>query len=326
MSVGRHSFRSFPGGCKSGVNVEKLAQRVKPGRQGRQAAPIVTAAAYRGGMSHPAIHLVQANLAWEDKPASRARIEALLDGASVAPGDLIALPEMCETGFSMNIERTADEQGQSAAWLSSLAQARRAYTLGGVTVMGPAGDSGKARNRALVFDPQGNEIARYDKMHPFSYGKEAERFEGGDSVCVFEWHAQGRTVRVSPLICYDLRFPEAFRACRGLDAEMFVVIANWPAERAAHWRALLRARAIENQAFVVGVNRTGDDPFLAYAGGSVAFDPKGESLGEAGAAEGVVRVEIDGGAVRAWRGVFRAWDDAKPGLLPKVDAQGRIEG
>ncbi len=310
------------------MNVENLAQRVKRGRQGRGAAPIVTAAVYLGVMSDPSIHLVQANLAWEDKPVSRSRIEALLDGASIAPGDLIALPEMCETGFSMNIERTADEQGQSAAWLSSLAQTRRAYALGGITVMGPGG-SGKARNRALVFDPEGNEIARYDKIHPFSYGKEAESFEGGDSVTVFDWHAQGRTVRVSPLICYDLRFPEAFRACRGLPgggAEMFVVIANWPAERAEHWRALLRARAIENQAFVAGVNRAGDDPFLAYAGGSVVFDPKGQAAAEAGASEEVLSVAIDGGAVRDWRGVFRAWDDAKPGLLPGIGSDGRLEG
>jgi predicted amidohydrolase len=275
-------------------------------------------------MSHPAVHLVQANLAWEDKLASRARIEGLLDGASIAPGDLIALPEMCETGFSMNIERTADGQGQSAAWLSSLAQGRRAYTLGGITVMGPEGAEGKARNRALVFDPDGNETARYDKLHPFSFGKEAERFEGGDSVCAFEWHAQGRTMRVSPLICYDLRFPEAFRACRGLNAEMFVVIANWPAERAEHWRALLRARAIENQAFVVGVNRAGDDPYLAYAGGSVVFDPKGQVVAEGGGAEEVIRAEIDVSLVREWRGAFRAWDDAKAGLLPRIDGDGRI--
>jgi predicted amidohydrolase len=193
--------------------------------------------------------------------------------------------------------------------------------------MGSAGAGGKARNRALVFDPDGNEIARYDKLHPFSYGKEAERFEGGDSVCAFDWHAQGRTMRVSPLICYDLRFPEAFRACRGLaggGAEMFVVIANWPAERAEHWRALLRARAIENQAFVVGVNRSGDDPFLAYAGGSVVFDPRGEVVAEAGGAEGAIRAEIDVSRVREWRGAFRAWDDARPGLLPRIDADGRI--
>ena len=274
-------------------------------------------------MTLPSAHLVQANLAWEDKEASRARIERLLESASIAHGDLIVLPEMCETGFSMNVDRTADTQGQSAAWLASLAEGRHAYVIGGITVKGAGG---KARNRALVFDPRGNEIARYDKIHPFSYGKEAEFFGGGDAVTVFDWHAQGRTIRVSPLICYDLRFPEVFRACRGLGAEAFAVIANWPAERAFHWRTLLCARAIENQAFALGVNRTGDDPYLAYAGGAAAFGPRGETVGELGADEGVLRVEIDPGDVRDWRERFRAWDDARSELLPLIGPEGRIGG
>ena len=272
-------------------------------------------------MSVPSAHLVQANLAWEDKDASRARIERLLEGSSIAPGDLIALPEMCETGFSMNVDRTADDSGQSAAWLASLAERRRAYVMGGITARG---EGAKARNRALVFDPHGNEVARYDKIHPFSFGKEAEFFEGGDRVCAFDWHAQGRVVRVSPLICYDLRFPEVFRACRGLGAELFVVIANWPAERAHHWRSLLCARAIENQAIVVGVNRAGDDPYLAYSGGSVAFGPRGEAMGELGGDDGVLRVEVDAGPVREWRGRFRAWEDAKAALLPRIGPDGRL--
>lgn len=264
---------------------------------------------------------MQANLAWEDKEASRARIERLLDGASIAHGDLVVLPEMCETGFSMNVDRTADEGGQSAAWLASLAESRHAFVIGGITVRG---DGAMARNRALVFDPLGNEVARYDKIHPFSYGKEAESFEGGRAIACFDWHAQGRTIRVSPLICYDLRFPEVFRACRGMGAEAFVVIANWPAERAFHWRALLCARAIENQAFALGVNRTGDDPYLAYSGGSVAFGPRGEALGELGGDEAVLRAEVDPGLVREWRERFRAWEDAKPGLLPRISERGEI--
>lgn len=270
---------------------------------------------------------MQANLAWEDKPASRARIERLLEGVSIAHGDLIVLPEMCETGFSMNVDRTADTQGQSAAWLASIAQRWGAYALGGITA--PAPDdraSAKARNRALVFDPRGDEAARYDKIHPFSFGKEAESFEGGDRVVAFDWHAQGRTMRVAPLICYDLRFPEAFRAARGLGAELFAVIANWPAERAAHWRALLCARAIENQAFVVGVNRAGDDPFLAYAGGSVVFGPRGETVVEMGPEEGVSSAPVDAEAVRAWRGRFRAWEDAREGLLPRLGPDGQVGG
>lgn len=262
-------------------------------------------------------HLVQADLAWEDKPASRARIERMLADAGVSAGDLVVLPEMCETGFSMNVERTADD-GSSAAWLSALAARHRATVVGGITVWAPGGQ--RARNRALVVGPGGETIAQYDKLHPFSYGREAERFEGGERVVVFEWGG----LRVSPLICYDLRFPEAFRACRMLGAEAFVVISNWPAERAEHWRALLRARAIENQAAVLGVNRAGDDPYLAYAGGSVAFGPRGEVLGEADAEPRTLRVRIEGDTVRQWRATFRAWDDAKPALLPRIGPDGAV--
>lgn len=268
---------------------------------------------------------MQADLAWEDKPASRGRIERLLEGAGVGQGDLVVLPEMCETGFSMNVDVTADTTGESAAWLASLAERQRAYVVGGITAP-PSGTSEKARNRALVFDPHGREVARYDKLHPFSFGKEAERFEGGDRVCAFEWPIGAEKAVVSPLICYDLRFPEAFRACRGLGAEVFVVIANWPAARAEHWKALLRARAIENQAVVVGVNRAGDDPFLAYSGDSVAFDEQGTTLADAGPGAQALRVEIDLKSVRAWREAFRAWTDARSELLPRVGDSGELRG
>ena len=107
---------------------------------------------------------------------------------------------------------------------------------------------------------------------------------------------------------------------------MFVVIANWPGSRHDHWRALLIARAIENQAFVVGVNRAGRDPTLEYLGGSIVVDPRGGVLAEAAAEEAVLPVEIDVSAARRWRSKFRVWNDAKPALLPRIDADGRFGG
>ncbi|MBX3353669.1 MAG: hypothetical protein KF684_12120 [Phycisphaeraceae bacterium] len=268
------------------------------------------------------VHLVQLDIAWEDKDASRARAERLLDGAPVEPGDLVVLPEMCETGFSMNTERTADRDGSSARWLASLATRHRAWVIGGITVDAP---NDRARNRALAIDPDGVIVERYDKIHPFSFGKEAESFEGGTRVARFEWKgAHDDGLVVCPVVCYDLRFPELFRAGRAMGAECFVVIANWPAERAEHWRALLRARAIENQAFVVGVNRAGDDPYLAYAGGSVVFGPRGETLVDAGTDAGVASAALDPGAARAWRSSFRAWEDAKVALLPRIGEGGDL--
>jgi predicted amidohydrolase len=116
---------------------------------------------------------------------------------------------------------------------------------------------------------------------------------------------------VCPAICYDLRFPELFRLGLLKGAEVYALGANWPDARQAHWRALLIARAIENQAFVLGVNRTGRDPHLNYAGGSIAVGPQGEVLGELAAEEAVLSVEIAPREVHAWREKFPAWKDGK---------------
>lgn len=263
------------------------------------------------------IHLIQPDIAWEDKEASRARAGALVDDAQPSAGDLVALPEMFETGFSMNVERTADD-GAGPAWLGALSRRHACAALGGFTALDPG--ARMARNRAVVLGPDGGEIARYDKVHPFSYGREAERFEGGSAVRVFEWGG----ARVCPLICYDLRFPELFRAGRSLGAEVFIVIANWPEARASHWTALLRARAIENQALVCGVNRAGSDPFLRYRGGSVAFDWQGEELVRLEESPGAGACSVNIAALREWRQVFPAWGDVRPALLGRVAPDGRF--
>lgn len=282
-------------------------------------------------------HLVQHDIAWEDKGASRRLALGALDPSRVEPGDLVVFPEMFETGFSMRVERTCDADGAGAATFSTLARERRATVIGGVTALEA---DGRGRNRALAFGPDGSLLARYDKVHPFSFGREHERFSGGGAVATFRWGgllraaaAPGATspgttsdggALVCPAICYDLRFPEIFRAGRGLGAEVFVVMANWPAERAAHWRALLIARAIENQAFVLGVNRVGADPNVKYAGGSIAVGPRGEVMEEAGAEVTTVRVALDFAVFREWRAKFPAWADAKPGLLPRLGSDGAI--
>lgn len=267
-------------------------------------------------------HLAQCDIAWEDPSANYAKARALLERVEIRRGDLILLPEMFDTGFSLNVETTADRDGASARFLAELARTRRAYVVASLTAIGP---DGGGRNRALCFDPAGAEVARYDKVHPFSFGREPERFSGGDRVAVFDWRADDDSLRTAPFVCYDLRFPELFRAGLALGAECFALGANWPAERAAHWRALAIARAIENQAFVLAVNRTGHDPHARYAGGSIAVDPRGVVLAEAGEEEAVLRVEIDRASLDNWRSTFPAWRDGRLGLLPRLDAQGRFE-
>ncbi len=250
-------------------------------------------------------HLFQYDIAWEAPSENFDVVRGMAAGAGVERGDLIVLAEMFATGFSLNVETTADDDGAQAGFLRGLARETGAFVVGGITARGET----KARNRALVFDGAGDEVARYDKVHPFSFGREHEAFEGGEGVTTFEWNG----LRVCPVVCYDLRFPELFRAGLDTGAEAFVVIANWPSARQEHWRTLLLARAIENQAVVLGVNRCGEDPYLAYVGGTRAVGAQGEELGELGGEAGVLSVGVDAAGVRAWRDQFPAWRDRRIG-------------
>lgn len=255
-------------------------------------------------------HLVQLDIVWEEKEKNRERAASLVAGAGPLRGDLVVVPEMFDTGFSFNVARTADGDGATLAFLGALARTHGVYVHGARTL---TDEAGRGRNMATIVGPEGNVIVEYEKVHPFSFGtpgrRESDHFPGGAEVVTYAWGEGERAVRVCPAICYDLRFPELFR--RGLlaGAEMFVVPANWPEGRAMHFRALLVARAIENQGYVLGVNRTGRDPALAYAGGTIAIDPKGEVVGELGAEEGVLSVEVKAGRVKEWRARFPAWRD-----------------
>lgn len=246
---------------------------------------------------------------WEDADANIAKVSAMLADASVERGDLVVLPEMYNTGFSLNTDVTNDADRRSRDAIAGWAERYGAYVLGSVTVLA---ENGRARNRCVVAGPDGTTLATYDKIHPFSFGREGERFDGGGAVETFRWND---ALTVCPTICYDLRFPELYRVGLSRGAEVFTVIANWPSPRANHWRALLIARAIENQAFVIGVNRSGEDPHLRYSGDSLVVDPRGSVLAEAGASEGLVSCGIDPASVERWRETFLAWKDRKAFLL-----------
>lgn len=258
-------------------------------------------------------HLVQLDMAWELPDESFRRVEGLLDRADIGSGDLVVLPEMFATGFSLNTEVTADKGGVTLGFMQRLAEDLGCWVQGGRTVHDC--HCTKADNRMSVLSPGGALVCEYTKVHPFSFGREPERFAGGDRVETWVWESGGSRAVVCPAICYDLRFPELFRigALRG--AEVFALGACWPAARQSHWRALAVARAIENQGVVLAVNRTGDDPHLHYAGGTIAVDAKGEVLGELGEEPGVLSVEVDVGAVREWREVFPALRDVRLGEL-----------
>jgi predicted amidohydrolase len=167
-------------------------------------------------------------------------------------------------------------------------------------------DSGQFYNRFLFATPDGR-CQAYDKRHLFRTGGEHRHYSAGDQVCMFEW----RGARLCPQVCYDLRFPVWSRRRPGLDYDLLIYVANWPAARRFAWSALLRARAIENQAFCVGVNRVGADGHgVAHAGDSVALDFTGKSLVEMGDGAQLATVALDIEALRGWREQFPAHLDA----------------
>jgi predicted amidohydrolase len=258
-------------------------------------------------------HLIQFDIRWEDPPANYKTVERLVSGAKPENGDLVLLPEMFDTGFSLNTEVSADA-GETLSFLEKLARRFGVHVQGGRTVR--TDDSALATNRAPIVAPQGRLVDEYAKIHPFTFGREPERFAPGTRVVTYPWGVGDQTIQVCPVICYDLRFPELFREGLAMGAQLFAIGANWPVARQAHWRALIIARAIENQAYVIGVNRTGNDPHLSYVGGSIGVDPRGNVIGELGDAEGVLSLHIEPEAVVSWRREFPAWRDSRlhPGL------------
>jgi omega-amidase len=261
-------------------------------------------------------HLIQLNISWENPSANFAGVEALLADAPINPGDLILLPELFDTGFSLNTAVTNDADGHTEAFLTNLAKRLSVTVQGGRTVL-PAGKT-HALNIMSVIDPAGLTVCTYAKIHPFSFGREPEAFAGGDEIVTYSWNEK-TPIRCAPAICYDLRFPELFRFAVKQGAELIALGANWPSARQHHWRTMLIARAIENQAFVLGVNRTGSDPHLHYAGGSIIISPKGDILAEADNQECVLTGPIDPALVHAWRKEFPALQDAR--LLGKIGHQ-----
>lgn len=260
----------------------------------------------------PRVYAVQFDIVWEDKAANHAIVERMVEQATPPPGSLIVLPEMFDVGFSLNTRTTAEQatNGASESWCAAAAQRWGVYLQGASVQQPDARD--KATNDAVVFNPNGELICRYSKIFPFSGGREPESFAGGRDIVTFDW--QGLTV--CPFICYDLRFPEIWRlAAIDQGAELFTLGASWPAPRQHHWLSLLSARAIENQAYVVGLNRCGKDPYLPYTGGSRIIDPRGELLAEAGDSPTVLSAEIDQTTVQSWRASFGALRDVRREFL-----------
>jgi len=249
------------------------------------------------------VSLVQADLHWQDPAGNRARFDERL--GEMAPGsvDVVILPEMFTTGFSMDSASLAEPAaGPTAQWLQSWSRRLGAAVTGSVMTR----DGDRFVNRLWFATPEGA-LHRYDKRHLFRMAGEHEHFAAGRESLVVQF----RGWRIAPLVCYDLRFPVWSRRREGFDYDLLVYVANWPARRAYAWRQLLIARAIENQSYVVGVNRVGPDGNgIAHDGDSAAHDFLGMPLATLGSAATVATVSLDLEALREFRERFPAHLDA----------------
>ncbi len=248
---------------------------------------------------------IQHDIAWEDPKANFAHLAPMIEQAAREGARLVVCSEMYSTGFSMKTDRTAEPPGgASEQFLVDQARANGVWLCASL----PQRDAGHALpyNQLILAAPDGA-THRYAKIHPFTYGREHKHFEAGERYLSVD--VEG--ARCTFFVCYDLRFADEFWACaRATDC--YVLPANWPAARRDHWMTLLRARAIENQAYFVGVNRVGVGGKLTYSGDSMIVGPFGEMCAQAGDGELILTADVDPERVRSVRAEYPFLQDRRP--------------
>ena len=231
------------------------------------------------------IAIAQFDIIWNNPLENLKKIEEFAHEASTSGSNLLVLPEASTTGFCMEDIKIDEENGYTEKFFMNLASELKINIIAGYFLM----KNKRKQNVAKVFSRNGEILSSYSKIHLFSLLEENKHFSAGDTPALFNIE----NFCCSVFICYDLRFPELFRKVIP-EAEVIFVLANWPSLRAQHWSCLLQARAIENQCYIVGVNRIGKDGNgLDYAGGSAVYGPFGETLLKTDNREGVVYCEID---------------------------------
>ena len=253
--------------------------------------------------------LAQINIVWEDIEANKKTVETYLKRAKEAKVDWIIFPEMTMTGFSMNTSMAIYYEDEKKFFL----QKAKEYGIAIIYGLIAKGECDKFENRMVFVDEHGKELMEYAKIHPFSYGAEAKYYTGGSKIYACHW----RDSILSGFICYDIRFPQIFQIA-SQESQVIFVIANWPVERIDQWDALLKARAIENCCYVIGVNRCGRAGRLLYTGHSAVYDYKGHCLNEIKEGEELILAEIDERSVPIYREQFPAVQDRRTDLYKEL--------
>ncbi|SHE97276.1 amidohydrolase [Flavisolibacter ginsengisoli] len=257
-------------------------------------------------MSNLKVSLVQTSLHWEDKASNLSMLSEKIAGVK-ASTHLVVLPEMFTTGFSMKPEQLAENmEGDTLAWMQQTARDNKVILTGSMI----AEQEGNYYNRLVWMLPNG-QYGTYDKRHLFAFAEEDKHYTSGTKRLI----ASVNGWKVHLLVCYDLRFPvwarQQFDEQGNYEYDVLVYVANWPEKRSTAWKSLLQARAIENQCYVVGVNRVGKDANdIIYSGDSMVIDPLGEILYQKANEEDVATLTLDKDHLDAVRKRFPFWRDA----------------
>lgn len=250
------------------------------------------------------VTLVQTKLFWEDKNKNLNHFSALLKKIKKGSTDIIVLPEMFATGFSMNSNNLAEEMdGQSVEWMRMMASEKNAVITGSLIIK----EGNHFFNRLIWMQPDGF-LRHYDKRHLFRMAKEHEHYTNGSEKLIVEYKGW----RICPMICYDLRFPVWCRNTSAQRYDILLFVANWPVKRILAWKQLLIARAIENQSYVVGVNRIGTDGNgIKYNGNSAMINPEGKKISRTRAGvQSVETIKIYAGELEKTRRTLPFLNDA----------------
>ena len=250
------------------------------------------------------IAAIQYDIHWADRTANFNHLAPLIAEAARNGARFVVLPEMFSTGFVVDQEHIGEEEGgPSSQFLTRMATEHKIWICGSCPET--QSDDSRPFNSLVLVSPTGV-THRYRKIHPFTYGGEDKHFRAGDHHVTVDVDS----LRVSLFVCYDLRFADEFWPLAP-HTDLYIVPANWPTSRREHWLALLKARAIENQAYVVGVNRTGSGGNLDYPGDSRIFDPLGNALAEGDDQQRILYAEVDASVVKNTREKFPFLQDRR---------------
>ncbi len=250
------------------------------------------------------IAALQTDIAWENPAKNFAHLRPKIAEAAACGARLVVLPEMYACGFSMQTQAIREPQGgPSTVFLQEMARTHNLWICGSLP---EEVDGAEHPANTLVLSNPTGELTRYRKIHPFTFAREHEHYTAGDRHCTVEIEG----LRCTLFVCYDLRFADEFW-CTANDTDAYLVVANWPQKRRVHWQVLARARAIENQAYVVAVNRVGEGNGLAYSGDSCIYDPLGEPLVTAAMGETMLLADLEPDVVKTAREKFPVLADRR---------------